>query len=398
MSLVAEIREALLAARAHTLRLFDDIDDEDFRRQAHPDFSPLGWHLGHIGVTESFWILQQCKHAPTLSKAYDYFFTPTDNPKPNRIHLPPRAEILSYLEAVRAQVLSYVGTIDCTENHPLLKEGGIFHMLLQHEEQHNETIQIIRQLLNAARVAPEPWTWSPGTSLPVLDSIPPSGENNDLRRMESIPAGSFFMGSDDQARTLDNERPRHAVSVAAFAIDLTPVSNGDFLRFMEAGGYHNAEWWDAEGWSWRARQAIACPLYWRQLSDGSWIELGPTGVTLLNRQQPVCGVSWYEAAAYSRFVDKRLPTEAEWEKAASLGVLQGLGRVWEWTSTWFTPYPGFRAHPYDGYSVPYFDGQHRVLRGGSWATRPHVIRTTFRNWYLPQVREIFAGIRCAHSL
>ncbi len=397
MNHVALIRAALLEAREYTLCLFREVDEENFRRQIHPDFSPLGWHLGHIGVTEAFWILQQCKKEPSLSESYDAFFTPTDNPKPNRVNLPSRQEIVAYLECVRARVLSFLDEVDFSVNHPLLKDGGIFQMLLQHEEQHNETILLIRQLFAADSY--KQGLVEKGLSAHAAVQTPLCfGESNAQPEMALVPAGPFLMGSDDAVRTLDNERPRHEVAVMPFVIDRTPVCNGDFLRFVEAGGYHTSALWRAEGWQWRIRHEIESPLYWRQFPDTGWVELGYTGVHPLERQQPVKSVSWYEADAYARFVGKRLPTETEWEKAAALGVLEGVGSVWEWTSTWFAPYPGFIAHPYEGYSVPYFDNQHRVLRGGSWATRPQVKRTTFRNWYHPWVQAIFAGVRCAQDV
>jgi formylglycine-generating enzyme required for sulfatase activity len=175
------------------------------------------------------------------------------------------------------------------------------------------------------------------------------------------------------------------------------VSNGDFLEFIDLGGYRNRAWWNPEGWQWRERNAITHPIYWREQFPGQWIMIALDGVRPLVRADPVMGISWYEADAYARFVRKRLLTEVEWEKAAQGGAIEGDGQVWEWTSNWFQPYPGFRAHPYEGYSVPYFDGQHRVLRGGSWATCRHVRRSTFRNWYHPWMREIFAGVRCAQG-
>jgi ergothioneine biosynthesis protein EgtB len=202
------------------------------------------------------------------------------------------------------------------------------------------------------------------------------------------------MGSNDISCTLDNERQQHTVNVAAFLIDSFPVSNSDFLRFIKSGGYHAQQWWAPAGWQWREEHCIEHPLYWRQERQGQWREITLTGARPLALDQPVICVSWYEADAYARFVGKRLPTEAEWEKAASEQYLQESGHAWEWTSSWFHPYPGFAAHPYEGYSLPYFDQQHRVLRGGSWATQPHVRRTTFRNWYQPWMREIFAGVRC----
>src|SRR5262249_14409642 len=141
------VRIALEEARANTLCLIAAVSEEDFRRQAHPDFSPLGWHLGHIGVTEAYWILQQCKREPSLSSFYDFFFVPTDNPKPNRVNLPVREEILNYLHTERERVLSFLAQAQFSSDHPLLREGNIFNMLLQHEEQHNETMLIIVQLL-----------------------------------------------------------------------------------------------------------------------------------------------------------------------------------------------------------------------------------------------------------
>lgn len=257
-----------------------------------------------------------------------------------------------------------------------------------------------------------------------------------------VPAGSFMMGSNDIAHTLDNERPQHAVSVPAFLIDRYPVTNTEFLVFVTSGAYHERSCWSEEGWRWREHNKVEHPLYWRKQHRGQWVEIGLHESGPLPPCHPVQCVSWYEADAYARWIGKRLPSEEEWEKAACwdperaekhlypwgagepdsctsnrnafsegttrvdqpaagrspYGCEDMLGNVWEWTATWFQPYVGFTAFPYEGYSVPYFDRQHRVLRGGSWATRRHVLRPTFRNWYQPWVREIFAGFRCAKDL
>jgi ergothioneine biosynthesis protein EgtB len=215
--------------------------------------------------------------------------------------------------------------------------------------------------------------------------------------MVLVPAGPFLMGSNDVAETLDNERPQHVIHTEAFLMDRYPVTNQDFLQFVTSGGYHARSWWSPEGWQWRKHNAIEHPLYWREQPGRGWVEVGLSHTRLLEPEHPVMCVNWYEADAYARFVGKRLPTEAEWEKAASCGSVERSGQVWEWTATWFHPYPGFRAYPYAGYSLPYFDQRHRVLKGGSWATRRHVRRSTFRNWYYPWVREIFAGFRCAQD-
>lgn len=388
-----EICSALEEARADTLRLIADVSDENFRCQIHPDFSPLGWHLGHIGVTEAYWILQQCKQEASLSAFYDFFFVPTDNPKPNRVNLPAREGILHYLHTERDQVLSFLMQANFHTDHSLLREGNIFNMVLQHEEQHNETMRIILWLLAAAHHDEGELETgsSDGYSPPY---VVPSRYSHSVR----VPAGPFVMGSNDLATTLDNERRQHKVNVPEFFIDSLPVSNSDFLRFIDSGGYHTSCWWMPAGWQWRKENDVKHPLHWRRGPSGNWCEISLTdGTRPLASDQPVTCISWYEADAYARFVGKRLPTEAEWEKAACSEYLQDSGQVWEWTSSWFQPYPGFSAHPYDGYSLPYFDQRHRVLRGGSWATQPHVRRATFRNWYQPWVREIFAGLRCAQD-
>ncbi len=448
MNRAATIQQHMEEVRAQTLRLYARVDDTDFRRQLHREFSPLGWHLGHVGVTEAFWILQRCKGDPSLSIAYDRFFTPTDTPKPERMHLPARAEIVAYLDAVREQILSFLAGANFDSEHPLLRDARIFNMLLQHEEQHQETMLLILRLFAAERYDSSP---SPvlgegrgeGLSqLPPCQQSPHPGPLSSDEGMVLVPAGSFVMGSNDIAHTLDNERPQHEVFVPTFLLDQYPVTNAEFLQFVLSGGYHERSCWSAEGWQWREKNQVEHPLYWRKQQGGEWVEVGLYQASPLEPRHPVQGVSWYEADAYARWIGKRLPTEEEWEKAASwdaarqekrlspwgdhgpegrlgnsnvltegstpvgqssagrspYGCSDMLGNVWEWTATWFRPYLGFTAFPYDGYSVPYFDQQHRVLRGGSWATRHHVLRTTFRNWYQPWVREIFAGFRCAKDL
>jgi len=393
---------ALEEARTHTLQLFAALADEDLRRQVHPDFSPLGWHLGHIGVVESFWVRQQCQGQPSLSPFYDFFFTPTENPKSERMQLPSGEEILAYLRTVREQTLQFLAQTTFHTEHPLLCDGNIFSMLLQHEEQHLETALFILQLLGAtryesARRVDAEVTWGERIREQYSPASYQAATVHSPEPMARLSGGIVLMGSNDLGETLDNERPRHEVKVPAFSIDRRPITNGEFLRFVEESGYDTPSWWNVEGWQWCQRQAIRHPLYWRKLTSGHWVELDFAHASPLALEQPVRCVSWYEADAYARWVGKRLPTEAEWEYAAGTKMLHATGRVWEWTATWFHPYPGFRAHPYDGYSVPYFDRQHRVLRGGSWVTRKHVRRITFRNWYHPGMRAIFSGFRCARD-
>ncbi len=205
MNHVVTIRQQMEEARDQTLRLCTRVNDVDLRRQIHREFSPIGWHLGHIGVTEAYWILQQCKREPTLSAAYDRFFTPTDTPKPVRVHLPARDEILAYLHTVREQVLNFLASADCDSDHPLLRDARIFNMLLQHEEQHQETMSLILRLLAADRYEKErPFRFQscrrpphPGPFDFAQDRPLPRGEKETTLladdNMTLVPAGSFVM-------------------------------------------------------------------------------------------------------------------------------------------------------------------------------------------------------------
>jgi iron(II)-dependent oxidoreductase len=209
--------------------------------------------------------------------------------------------------------------------------------------------------------------------------LPSLGPDASAEAWIDVPAGTFALGAPEGRFSYDNERPRHAVDVPAFAIARRPVTNGTWMRFVEGGGYVRREWWSDEGWAWKEEYDIT----------------HHPSVAAGDEDAPACHVSFFEAEAFARWVGARLPTEAEWEKARDR--LDGVGLVWEWTASPFGGYPGFVAHPYREYSEVFFGTEHRVLRGGSWATHPRVATPTFRNWDLPQRRQIFAGVRLARD-
>ncbi|MGK7925405.1 MAG: SUMF1/EgtB/PvdO family nonheme iron enzyme [Spirulina sp.] len=403
------IRQDLIACRDRTLALFTDCDREEFCQQVHPDFSPVGWHLGHIALTEALWILEHCGRESPLFPEYRQLLTADGLPKEQRQNLPSFATIQDYLETVRTHVFKYL------EIAPIAQQERLWRWLIQHESQHNETIAFLLQLVRWRKL-------QESTPLTGRDRV--SLLSNFASEMVTISAGEFLMGNNN-IEAQDNERPAHFVYLDTYQMDRFPVTCQQYREFMAAGGYQKAEFWSDSGWQWLQNNPIAQPLYWCNSRD--WDE------------HPVCGVSYYEAEAYATFVGKRLPTELEWEKAASWqaetqeklyypwgnhapnsqhcnhntlvghttpvntypegqsswGCWDMMGNVWEWTSSWFSEYNGFKFYPYRGYSQVYFDNQHRVLRGGSWATRPWGLRASFRNWYHPWVRQILVGFRCA---
>jgi gamma-glutamyl hercynylcysteine S-oxide synthase len=401
----SQIADWMQQCRAATLALFEGMDHPTFCHQAHPDFSPVGWHLGHVAYTEALWLLQRSAGHPPLYPHYHRLFAQNGLPKGDRIHLPPLADVLDYLAIVRSKVFNYL------QIAPLDQQERLWRWILQHESQHCETIAIVLALQKRDQ---KPHS-KPKTQNSKPKTLPP---------MLPIPAGVFEQGN-ESLDALDNERPAHQVYLETYWIDRHPVTCGEYRSFMQANGYHESRWWTVEGWQWLQHNPVTQPLYW---TDDPIYDY-----------HPVCGVSWYEADAYARFVGKRLPTESEWEKAASwnpktqtrslypwgnqfpdatrgnhshlLGMTSPidrypqspsgchdlLGNVWEWTNSWFDRYSGFEGYPYPGYSQTYFDGTHRVLKGGSWATRPWTLRCAFRNWYQPHVREIFAGFRCVRD-
>ena len=389
------IATALTQTRRYTINLFDQIDESCFFPQAHPEFSPIGWHFGHIAFTEAYWILKYLADLAPIVLEDGRLFTADGLPKQERQHLPSRSAIAEYLQTVRTKTLDYLQTA------PLEQQERLWRWLIQHESQHGETIAFIWQLHRQRSL----------TSSDFANSKSPSRSNDFLSEpnaddeMVVVEAGEFTIGSDDVA-ALDNERPAHKLYLDTYWIDRYPVTCRQYAKFIAAGGYREPKYWSEAGWQWLQQYPVSQPLYW---SNPDWSD------------HPVYGVSYYEAEAYANFVGKRLPTEAEWEKAATgsslncnhsrlighttpvntyqesskYGCQDMLGNVWEWTASWFTGYRGFSYYPYRSYSEIYFDHQHRVLRGGSWATSSAALRTSFRNWYHPQVRQIFAGFRCA---
>jgi iron(II)-dependent oxidoreductase len=351
---------ALRAARRRTLELIGHLGSGDLERVHSPLMSPLVWDLAHIAAYEDLWLVH--RHAglpllrPDLAEVYDAFETP--RPRRGEIELLDSAQARSYMEEVGERTAAAI------EQHGV-GDGLVHEMVIRHELQHTETM---RQTMALAGLLP------PGE--------PPEMPLADAEEWIDIPAGTFTMGAGPRGFAYDNERPRHTAPTGTFRIARRPVSKASWLHFSEGGGYERREWWSDEGWAWKEQYDIT------HHPDAA------TG----DRRAPVCHVSWFEADAFARANAARLPTEAEWERAATWEQrIEGTGRVWEWTASNFRSYEGFQAYPYREYSEVFFGEDYRVLRGGSWATSPRVANVTFRNWDLPQRRQIFAGLRLAQD-
>jgi iron(II)-dependent oxidoreductase len=426
----AAIALMMSEARADTLRIFDLVRDEaDLHQSPGGGFRPVIWHLAHIGVFESYWLLQRIAGENAPDERYERIFDPIKTPREESKDLPSRREMEGYLTRVREGALRCLERFNFDDADPLRRGGYIFHLVLEHERQHQETLAYLQQMLDPAKKI------GPATPLSTADT------SSAARGMVEVPAGFFEMGSRWESFAYDNELPARNIFLPAFKIDRLLTTNEEYARFIEAGGYERREFWSEEGWTRRAQENWTCPLYWRRV-DGQWLVQTMFAESPMRPTHPVTGVSWYEAEAYARFIKKRLPTEAEWEKAASwdallnrkrrfawgdenpgpthanfgnhfwgttpvgsfpagasgYGCLDMTGNVWEWTGDPFQGYPNFEPFPYPEYSEIWFDGDHRILKGGSWTTAPSVLRTSFRNFFRRHFRIAFAGIRCASDV
>jgi gamma-glutamyl hercynylcysteine S-oxide synthase len=420
--------EALQEARRRTYALVSSVSDEDLERVHSSLMSPLVWDLAHIAAYEDLWLVHRYGERPLLHDELAAMYDAFETPRAVRGDLPllGPAEAREYLDQVRARTLEVI-------DERGVGDGTLHEMVLRHEHQHDETML---QTLMLARL--------PGYELPGRRAIPePTSPAETGLDMVEVAAGECTIGAPDQGFAYDNERPRHRTDVRGYLIGRTPVTNASYLTFVEGGGYEHRDWWSDEGWAWKEEYDISRPLAWTADLRGEW-RLGR--LEPLHPDRPVVHVSWFEADAFARAHGARLPTEIEWEKAATwdevtdpahprvrrypwgnrkpapgqhanldhrgcgtapagaypdgaspYGCLGMIGDVWEWTSSGFDGYDGFAAHPYREYSEVFFGGDYRVLRGGSWATRTSVATSTFRNWDHPQRRQIFSGIRIARD-
>jgi iron(II)-dependent oxidoreductase len=399
-------------ARARTALLTDAVDDADLVRQHSPLMSPLVWDLAHVGNQEELWLVRDVGGREPVRRDIDELYDAFKHPRGDRPALPllGPAEARAYVGQVRDKALDVLDRVRLDESRPLLADGFAFGMIVQHEQQHDETMLATHQLRAGA---------------PVLTADPPPPAQVGVPGEVLIPGGPFAMGTDTEPWALDNERPAHTVHVPAYFIDAAPVTNGRYADFIAAGGYDDPRWWSERGWAHRQQAGLTAPLHWRRDGDG-WAATAFGRTERIVPDEPVVHVCFFEAEAYAAWAGRRLPTEAEWEKAARFdpasrhanlgqrhlspapvgaypdgaspqGVHQLIGDVWEWTSSGFHPYPGFAVFPYEEYSQVFFGGDYRVLRGGSFGTDRAACRGTFRNWDHPVRRQIFSGFRCARD-
>ncbi len=416
----------LLRARDRTATLTEAVDDDDLIRQHSPLMSPLVWDLAHVGSQEELWLVRDVGGRDPVRPDIDELYDAFKHARRDRVELPllSPAEARRYVTQVRDKALDVLDRVRL-DGRPLVADGFAFGMIVQHEQQHDETMLATHQLRTGA---------------PVLTAPAPPAAAGPVTGEALIPGGPFTMGTDTEAWALDNERPAHRVHVPAFHIDRAPVTNGQYAAFLDAGGYDDPRWWSAAGWDHRQAAGITAPMHWQR--DGSgWAATSFGRTAPIVADEPVVHVGYYEAEAYAAWAGKRLPTEAEWEKAARhdpatgrsrrfpwgddppaahhanlgqrhlrpapvgaypsgvspSGVHQLIGDVWEWTSSDFHGYPGFSAFPYREYSEVFFGPDYKVLRGGSFGTDGGAVRGTFRNWDYPIRRQIFSGFRCARD-
>jgi iron(II)-dependent oxidoreductase len=434
-TLIRHLRDA----RQRELEVLSGLTPSQMAGQKLKEVEPPIWEMGHVGWFQEFWTSRRLDGAEPLDPAADGRYHSFNIPNAERWELafPTYKETLAYINGVLERTITRLERADVTA-----EDLYFTRLAVNHEDMHGETMVHIRQTLGYTQ--PE-IADTRTTPVPVQQDYEPF----DAR----IPGGTYWLGAKKNntghpapAFIFDNEKWAHPVEIAPFAISSTPVTQGEYLRFVEAGGYRDRSSWNDEGWEWRTQTGAVQPAFWER--DGeAWIRRVFAGHAPLDPHLPMVHVNWYEANAFARWTGRRLPTEAEWELAASStpapdgrsftaekypypwggeppdesranldsaaqglvdvrafpagdspwGLRQMIGNVWEWTASTFEAYPGFVIDPYDTYSEPSF-GQQKVLRGGCWVTRGRVIRNTFRNFYTPDRNNIYAGFRTAVSL
>lgn len=356
--------------------------EDVIRRQYHDDLSPLGWHLGHCVYTETYWVQEVVQGDATQSAARQRLFTPELTPRPQRgPQLPPRAQLLDWAAAQFSDTLMRLANLTPPHRaHALLGDDYLPLFLLQHHTQHYETMLMVLTQRALQQIYPD------YRARKGLIAAPDAGV------IRTVPAGHYRIGGTPPL-AFDNELPPQHAELGEFRIAAQPVSNAQYLAFMQAGGYDEARFWSAAGWTWRQTLESPRPEHWRRDADGAWFGVGVQGPYDLTADAPLHGINYYEASAFARWAKARLPHEFQWEAAHRSGLLAGAGRAWEWCDNSFYPYDGFKPFPYERYSMPWFDGTHFTLRGGSLHTRPILQRPSFRNFYSADKRHIFAGLR-----
>jgi len=412
--------------------------------------SPIVWDLGHIAAFEDLWLVRKLGEASSeqeIDQAFDAFRTPRS--RRGELDIPDIEALRGQLFETRNAALAGLANVNLEAQNPLLRGGYVYELVRDHEAQHQETILQAVMLM-------EDDTYEPVRR----DEIPSPETGAPVPGYVRLPAGGFRMGDDSVRFAYDNERPAWEATTDAYEIGRYPVTNAEYVQFLAAGGYLDAKLWSPEGWDWNQKAGLAAPGDWvlrgetgppepavaREASRAgglsAWRRRSPLGEADLFSLEPVIHVCYWEAEAFACFAGARLPTEIEWEKAAAwdpdtgrsrlypwgeeeptpdranldqlrfgpapvgtyargtsaVGCRGMLGDTWEWTDSSFLPYPGFQAFPYSEYSDVFFGDEYRVLKGGSWATRPTVARCSFRNWDYPIRRQIFSGVRLARDV